>query len=127
MIRETIKEVRKNLFKKAYKEELNEPDSSLKAKQRYKIEKQVFDTQDSVADNAKMISLMITLLSRFYDSFTDTQKNRIPQEDKALIEYLFSKFAETNTRADVQFSQEGGQTMVDKLLDRQAKIGEIVK
>ena len=41
---------------------------------------------------------------------------------KILIEYIFDKFKLTNTRADIQL-QEEGISLVDKLLDRQAKIG----
>ena len=113
-------------YQKAVVQELNAPSTDKKSKIRYQIENEVFDLEDSVADNAKWLSLLTTLLSRFYDTFTDTQKARFSAEDKALIEMMFSKFKTTNTRYDVQF-QEEGIALIDKILERQKQIGEIVK
>jgi len=96
-----------------------------KGQERSQIES-IFDLNDSVADNAKMISLIMTTISRMYDSFTATQKDRIPQEDRDVIEYTFATFAQTETRADVQFTTEG-ITLIDKLLNRQGQIGDIFK
>ena len=127
MIKETIKEVRPNLFKKGYTEVLDTSvQTNKKAEARYKIEKEVFDEKDSLADTAKWLSLLTTLVSMMYETFTETQKAKMPAEQRALIEYTFTKFKATNTRGDVQFAQEG-IAMVDKLLARQAQIGALVK
>ena len=127
MIQETIKEVTPYLFKKGYTEVLDTSvQTNKKAEARYKIEKEVFDEKDSLADTAKWLSLLTTLVSTMYDTFTETQKAKIPTEQRALIEYTFTKFKATNTRGDVQFAQEG-TSMVDKLLARQAQIGALVK
>ena len=107
-------------------EELSPPSSDKKMKVRHQIESEVFDLHDSVADNAKWLSLLTTLMSRMYDTFTDTQKGRLSTEDKALIEEVFGIFKSTNTRGDVQFSKEG-PAMIEKIMNRQAQIGEIVK
>lgn len=112
-------------FKRGVVEELSTPSTDTKMKIRYEIESQVFDLHDSVADTTKWVSLLTTLMSRMYDTFTDTQKARLAPEDKALIEMVFDKFKEVNTRADVQFAEEG-PAMIDKILERQAKIGLIV-
>ena len=114
-------------YQKAIKEEINSlPSTDKKARVRYEIETEVFDLHDSVADNAKWLSLLTTLLSRMYGTFTDTQKNKLSTEDRALIEGVFTMFATTNTRGDVQFTQEG-PAMIQKIMQRQAQIGEIVK
>lgn len=103
-----------------------EPKADKKSLSRLQIQEEVFDNSDSIADNAKMISLMMTLVSRIYNVLDDTQKDNLSTDDRNLIEYTFNKFSNTNTRADVQFASEG-ITLIDKLLDRQASIGNIVK
>lgn len=100
--------------------------TDMKSLSRLEIQNTVFDNSDSIADNAKMISLMMTTMTRFYSMFTEDQKATLSPEDRGMIEYTFNKFATTNTRADVQFSIEG-IALVDKLLDRQADIGSIIK
>ena len=107
-------------------EELNALPNSKKARARKAINEQVFDNEDSIADNAKMISLMLTMMSRLYGAMSDETKAKLDSDDRALIEYTMSKFASTNTRADMQFASDGAVPTIDKLLDRQAKIGEIV-
>ena len=92
---------------------------------RLDIQDTVFDNADSIADNAKMISLLLTTISRMYDIMEDTQKDKLSTDDRNMIEYTFSKFASTNTRADIQFATEG-VTFIDKLLNRQAQIGAII-
>lgn len=98
-----------------------------KTKAREAIEREVFDDKDAIADNGKMISLMMTMMSRLYDVMDETNKSALDPADRALIEYTFEKFKLTDTRADVQFAEEGGIETVDKLLERQGRIGEIVK
>jgi len=93
---------------------------------RKDIQNEVFDIEDSVADNAKMISLLITLSSRIYDILDTVQKDKLATGDRYLIEYIFAKFSTTETRADVQLVTEG-TPMLDKLLERQSIIGNIIK
>ena len=93
---------------------------------RKEIEENVFDLEDSVADNAKMLSLLITVISRIYSALSDDTKDNLSDTDRDVIEYTFDKFANTETRADVQFAKEG-PLMIDKLMSRQAEIGAIVK
>jgi len=102
------------------------PSIDKKMKTRKEINENVFDLDDSVADNSKMISLLTTIISRMYDTFSDEQKDLMDSADREMIEYTFAKFKDTNTRADVQFATEG-IGLVDKLLDRQGQIGTIVK
>lgn len=114
------------LVKKAVVESVDEtPKTSKKAHVRKKIHDEVFDLNDSVADNAKIISLTLTLLSRIYDVLPDDIKANLIDTDKQLIELAFGKFKTTITRGDVQFAKEG-VGMINKILDRQNKVGEIV-
>jgi len=126
MLKETTK--KEGMWTRRAVEEV--PDTKLKADikslQRLKIQDEVFDLHDSVADNGKMISLLMSLIIKMYSTYTDTQKNRLDDNDRAMIESVFAEFAGVQTRADVQFAKEG-IGMVTKILDRQAKIGAIVK
>ena len=111
----------KRAVKKVYKEEVR---SDKKAFIRKEIADQVFDDQDAIADNAKMISLLTTVVSRLYDVMDTSSKNLLDPNDKTMIEYVFNKFRTVNTRADVQFASEG-VALVDRLMDRQGTIGTI--
>ena len=114
-------------IQKAYKEVVeSEPTGSKKAKARYEIENNVFDLRDSVADNAKMISLLTSLVSRIWSIIPDDQKDNLSDEEKQVIDYVIDKFDNTETWADVQFKKEG-LTFADKLLERQSQVGSIIK
>lgn len=112
-------------FKKAIAEVPSEPSMNSKAKIRLQIQDNVFDLEDSVADNAKMVSLLTSMMMRLYEVTPQAQKDLLTPQDKGMIEYVFTKFSTTNTRADVQFGVEG-MAMVDKVLDRQGAIGNII-
>ena len=92
---------------------------------RKKIQDEVFDDSDSIADNAKMISLLLTVISRMYDIMPTEQKDLLKADDKAMIEYAFNKFHTTNTRADTLYAQEGN-SLIDTLMKRQSDINLII-
>ena len=100
--------------------------SDKKARQRMQIERDVFDLRDSVADNAKFLSLLTSLVLRMYNIMPEEQKVLLDPNDRALTEYVFNTFLQTETRADVQI-QEEGSAFIDKMLERQASIGKIIK
>jgi len=87
------------------------PKTDKKSFQRERISNEVFDLEDSVADNAKMISLLISMISRLYPLINTTA---LAVNDKALIDAVMAEFATTNTRADA------------RVLARQAAVGAIV-
>ena len=97
-----------------------------KAYIRYEIEKEIFDLPDSVADNSKMISLIISLIDRIYKVLPDEQKEMIPENDRVIIDMVLDTFKATTTVADEQLQTEGPD-MIIKMLDRQARIAKIVK
>ena len=114
------------LFRKTVIEVPNEPSRNPKEFARLKIQNEVFDEKDSLADTTKWLSLLTTLVSEMYAVLDDSAKAKLDPSKKDLIEYTFAKFKATKTRGDVQFEQEG-MALVDKLLERQSKIGEIIK
>jgi hypothetical protein len=104
--------------------EVFEKDTSSKGIIRKTINEEVFDLNDSVADNAKMISLLLSMLKRLYAVNFDTAS--LSSTDKGTIDYVINKFDTIQTRADVQFAKEGS-SMIDKIMDRQALVGSIIK
>jgi len=111
----------------AYIEVLDsEPKVGKKQEARYKIHNEVFDLEDSVADNAKMISLLTTMISRLWEIQTDSQKNNLSDADKTAIDYVVSEFEATTTWADIQWTKKG-IGFADTLIKRQARIGSIIK
>lgn len=113
------------MFKKVITEVPMEPSNSKKDRIRLKIQDEVFDLNDSVADNAKMLSLLTGIVSRMYDIMPTEQKDLIEAEYRAAMEYSLHKFAATTTRGDVQFAEDG-VAAIDKLLSRQQKISDIL-
>ena len=120
------KQVKPNIFKIVAEEKPSITAIGRKAKWRYRIEKEVFDIYDSVADNAKMISLIFSLMYRLYNALPEEIKQKLDPRDRQIIEYAFEKYRSIKTRADVQFQQEGVK-MIDKLMDRQNKIARIIE
>ena len=110
----------------AVREVPSEPSTTEKAKQRLRIQNEVFDLEDSVADNDKIISLLLTMNSRLYDVIPEEQKAALSAEDRQMIEYTLGLFKTTETRADTQFAEEG-MVIVDKILARQGQISSIIK
>jgi len=110
----------------AVKEIIDVTKKDKKSLVRLQIQDNVFDIHDSVADNAKMISLLTTLMSRMYDTFSTTQKGKLTTADRTVLEHMFTKFSTTTTRADIQVSVNGATATIDKMLDRQAQIGQIL-
>jgi hypothetical protein len=114
------------VYRKVIIEEPSTEYATSKMQARKRIGDEVFNSYDAIADNAKWLSILTTLVSRIYDAMPETQKVEMATEDRQLIEYAFSKFSASATRADVQVSEEGPTVVIDKLLDRQVKIGEII-
>lgn len=116
------------LVQKAFVEELDKtPKIGKKPTAKYDIQNHVYeDLSDSVADNAKMISLIFAMGATIYEVLSATAKSKIPAQAKETIEYAIQKFHETQTWGDIQLAQEG-HSAIDKLLKRQGDIGDIIK
>ncbi len=97
-----------------------------KGKNREAVETHVFDLADSVADNAKMISMLMSIVMRMWDVMPQDERDDMDPADVTMINDTFALFRVTNTRADEQFAEEGF-ALIEKLLGRQAKIAEVVE
>jgi len=123
-IKQMIKQVKPNLFKKVFVEE-STYFKGRKGEVRYKVHQQVFDIYDSVADNAKMISLLFSIIMRIWNVLPEDIKSKISDDDRQIIEYTIQSFKNVKTRADVQFEKEGTK-LIDKLMIRQKRVGQLV-
>lgn len=98
-----------------------------KTKASYEIQEKVYKSlADSVADNAKLISLMFIIGSSIYEALGDEIKEKIPSNVREKIEHAIEKFKSIETWGSIQINKEGNEA-IDKLLQRQAQIGKIIK
>jgi len=112
------------LFKRKYKQELDSISDTKKGKARERINSELFDIEDSLADTTKMLFLVIAMLKRLYDANFDI--NQLSQDDKNMIEYALNKYSNITTWLDIKFNEEG-MTLIDKLADRQNNLANIIK
>ena len=85
----------------------------------------VRNSEDTLADLAKMNSLLFSTVGSIYGTLTSTAKDKIDADTRAIIEYSIAKFADTQTRADRQLAEEGTD-LVDKLFAREVQIADII-
>ena len=112
---------------KAYKEVvLDEPLTSKKAKARYEIENNIFDIRDSVADNAKMISLLFSMVYRMYEAMPEEYKQNLSEQDRQMIEFAINEFKNVQTWGDIKIQKEGTNA-ISSLMQRQDKVGQVIK
>lgn len=91
----------------------------------YERDQKIRNQEDSIADLAKMNSLLFSMVSAMYTAGTTTMKSNIPAETRGIIEHAITKFSETQTRADRQLAEEGA-ALIDKLFDREVQIADII-
>ncbi len=101
------------------------PKKDKKSLNRLDIQENVFDNPDAIADNSKMISLIMSMLMRMWAVMPDEQKELMSEQDKAMLDQTFAMFDDTITSADVAFSEEGME-LVNRLLTRQGDIASIL-
>jgi len=92
----------------------------------YERDTDVRNSEDSIADLAKMISLSFSAISALWVMVSEEDKAALPPEKKAVIDYAVSKFNDTVTRADEQLAVEGTK-LIDKLYSREVNIAGIVR
>ncbi len=112
------------LIKSKYKQELEELRNVKKGRVREQINEKIFDPEDAIADNNKLIMLALTLFKKVID--VNFNIENLKEDDKALIDYFRDTMAKRETRFDSQF-QEEKYRLIDKLFGRQEKVGEIIK
>lgn len=96
-----------------------------KQKARELIAQNVQDLPDQIADNAKMISLLISVVSRIWQNLPATQRNKVPEDEAAFIDAALGIFKDVETRADKQFKKEG-IAVAQRIFTREAAIANIV-
>lgn len=117
------KQVRGNMFKKAY-EEVSIKDTTSKAKIRKDIQDIRGDLYDIVADNLKWNSILTDLVRRMWSVIPEEQKATLVPEDKYVIDTFLAAFAQTETRMDKQIQAEG-IAAIEKLVTREKRVGEL--
>lgn len=116
-----------NVYKKAVRETVDTtPKTDKKHLSRKRVDQEVFDIYDSVADNAKWASLLTGFVIRIYNALPEETKANLDPTDRQMIETLSTEFLATPTRLDVQL-QEEGYAVIDRMLERQRQVAEIVK
>ena len=85
----------------------------------------VRNLEDSVADLAKMNSLLMGFVSTIYKVLSATEKAAIPAAKAAVINHALQRWATTQTRGDRQLKTDG-LALIDKLFDREVAIADIV-
>jgi len=88
-------------------------------------DKDIRNSEDTLADLAKMNSLLFSMVSTIYGTLSTTAKNKIPAAERAVIDYAITKFAAMQTRGDRQLAKEG-IVLIDKLFDREEAIADLV-
>jgi len=112
---------------KAYKEVVqDEPQTDKKAKVRYEIENNIFDIRDSVADNAKMISLLFSMVYRMYEAMPEEYKQNLSEQDRQMIEFAINEFKNVQTWGDLKIQKEGTNAIIS-LMQRQNKVGQVIQ
>ena len=89
------------------------------------IDSEVRNPSDTLADLAKMNSLLFSMVAAIYSTLTPTAMSKIPAVDKAVIDYSMARFRAVQTRGDRQLATEGTK-LIDKLFDREVAIADIV-
>jgi len=121
------KTINKNgVYKKVLAEIPSEIPMSKKMEMRKRINEEVFDIHDSVADLTKWLSYVTSMLRRVWEIIPEEQKQTLSEIDRQFIEGSMAKFQNTITIGDVKMMEEGF-AVVDRVLSRQNDVGAIVK
>ncbi len=85
----------------------------------------VRNSEDTLADLAKMNSLLFSTVGAIYGTLSASAKDKIPAETRGVIEYSIQEFDKVQTRADRQLATDGTE-LVDKLFAREVQIADII-
>ncbi len=97
-----------------------------KARVRERIQEEAGDTDAMVGKLADMVSLIISAMSEMWRVTTPACKEKMDPVKVALVQYMFDRFAVTETSADVDFKIDAYAT-INKLVDVQGTVGTIMK
>ncbi len=100
-----------------------QPLSIKKGLARGKIDEEVGDLYDLVADLSDTLALLLKSHNALYEAL-DTSS--LPVEDKDLADKLVAKFNSITTSAELDYAKDPEGT-IDTLMESQGKIGKIMK
>jgi len=124
---ETYKTTNGLLRTKQIKEVFEEQSLPLRiGKIRKGIREQISDRDDLIADLFKLNFLTISALKYVYKALPDDVKDDIPDKARDLLDNSFKKYEDTKTIMDL-YIEKGDTSFIDRILDRQAKITEIIE
>jgi len=112
------------LFKKVFQPKLSTLTNLKKGRARQRINKEVFDPEDAIADNAKLLSLLMSIFIKLYDA--QFNLDNLDPADKLIIDSWIEIAKNTDTRFTDQFQSEG-YSLLTKLLSRQSSIAKIIE
>jgi len=101
------------------------PKSDIKKIIASERDKDIRNSEDTIADLAKMNSLLFSMTAAIYSTLSTTAKAKIPAAERGVIDYAMTKFAKMQTRGDRQLAKEG-TVLIDKLFDREEAIANLV-
>jgi len=101
------------------------PEEDLKKLIAHDRNQKVRSLEDTVADLSKMNTLLMSFVTSIYGTLSETNKGKIPEENKALIDFAVEKWPETQTRGDRQLQIEGTD-LITKLFEREVQIADII-
>lgn len=85
----------------------------------------VRNIEDTVADLAKMNSLLLNFIKAIYGAMDPAAKGAMDPATKAVFDYAVDAFNVVQTRGDRQLAEEG-TALIDKLFAREAAIADII-
>jgi len=135
-LEKTIK--RKGFLKKVTYSEVTEQNMPGNPKYaiREDVRKNVYDTEDAIADGFKMslanTSLLLTIYTLVVNLYNDLDKSDeleeiLPAEIKNDVDKLVTIFKESKTIYDLKVQEEGILNFVTRLLSRQELIANIIE
>jgi len=101
------------------------PKSDIKKIISSERDKEIRNSEDTLADLAKMNSLLFSMVAAIYSTLSTTAKAKLPVAERGVIDYAITKFTAMQTRGDRQLAKEG-TALIDKLFDREEAIANLV-
>ena len=104
-----------------YEETLNDNISSTKGRIRDRVEKEVGDTLDNLADISKLVSFSIMTMSLLYKAI---DRSKLTAKELTILDQGFKIFNDTDTIASDNFN-ESGLKSIEPLLKKLSDIRNI--
>jgi len=117
---------KKPFYHKVIKEEPTEYPINKKHIARKKINEEVFDLYDAVADNSKLIGILFELVIKLYKGMPPHAKSFLQPKDKEFIEMVIELYSKYTNKFKQDCKTNECSEIVDKLFKRQHKVAKII-